>query len=66
MRYLLGMHYIDTRGRLLAVGLQHAAFNSSSDLGSKGWEYVIGLAVLTLALAAFRYVTGQDRTDAPA
>jgi hypothetical protein len=46
-------------------GSSNAAFNSSSDLGSKGWEYVIVLAVLTLALAAFRYVTGRDRTGAP-
>jgi hypothetical protein len=64
MRYLLGMHYLDTRGSLLAVGLQHAAFNASADLGAKGWEYGIGLVVLTLAVAGFRYVTGRNRSDA--
>lgn len=66
MRLLLGMHYLDTRGSLLAAGLQHAAFNSSSDLGSAGWEYVIALVVLTVAVAALRYVTRRDRTDAAA
>ena len=66
MRLLLGMHYLDTRGSLLAVGLQHAAFNSSADLGSNGWEYVIGLVVLTLAVAAVRHVTRHDRTSPPA
>ena len=58
MRYLLGMHYLDTRGSLLAVGMQHAAFNASSDLGLAGWEYVIGLAVLTVVLGAVRLLTG--------
>jgi hypothetical protein len=65
MRNLLGMHYLGTRGSLLAVGLQHAAFNSSAELGSKGWEYVIALVVLTLALAVLRHVTGRDRSEAP-
>jgi hypothetical protein len=60
------MHYLDTRGSLLAVGLQHAAFNASSDPGSEGWEYVIALVVLTVAVAVLRHVTRRDRADAPA
>jgi membrane protease YdiL (CAAX protease family) len=55
MRYLLGMHYLDTRGSLLAVGLQHAAFNASSGLGLAGWEYVGGLVLLTVLIAAARH-----------
>ncbi len=66
MRLLLGMHYLDTRGSLLAVGLQHAAFNASSDLGSNGWEYVIGLVVLTAGVAAVRRLAPRDRIGAPA
>jgi hypothetical protein len=54
MRYLLGMHFLDTRGSLLAVGLQHAAFNASADLGSEGWEYAIALVVLTVVLGVVR------------
>jgi membrane protease YdiL (CAAX protease family) len=54
MRYLLGMHYLDTRGSLLAVGLQHAAFNASAGLGSAGWEYAVGLVVLTVVVAVLR------------
>lgn len=65
MRILLGMHYLDTRGSLLAVGLQHAAFNSSDELGSAGWEYAIGLLILTAVVAGIRHVTRQDR-KAPA
>jgi membrane protease YdiL (CAAX protease family) len=57
MRYLLGMHYLDTRGSLLAVGLQHAAFNASGSLGLAGWEYVGGLVVLTVLVAAARRAT---------
>jgi predicted small integral membrane protein len=66
MRYLMGMHYLDTRGSLLAVGLQHAAFNASAGLGSASWEYGIALALLTVTLAVIRYVTRRQPTDAPA
>ena len=52
MRYLLGMHFLDTRGSLLAVGLQHAAFNASAGLGTTGYEYAGGLIVLTVLVAA--------------
>jgi membrane protease YdiL (CAAX protease family) len=58
MRYLLGMHYLDTGGSVLAVGLQHAAFNASADLGHAGWEYTAGLVVLTVLVAAARHLTG--------
>jgi membrane protease YdiL (CAAX protease family) len=57
MRYLLGMHYLGTRGSLLAVGLQHSAFNASSSLGLAGWEYVGGLVVLTVLVAAAHHTT---------
>jgi uncharacterized protein len=57
MRYLLGMHYLDTRGSLLAVGLQHSAFNASGDLGGEGWEYVIALVVLTVVVGVIRHRT---------
>jgi hypothetical protein len=62
MRYLLGMHYLDTRGSLLAVGLQHAAFNASDDLGSAGWEYAMGLIVLTGVVAGIRHLTLRRRS----
>jgi uncharacterized protein len=64
MRYLLGMHYLDTRGSLLAVGLQHAAFNASADLGLAGWEYVVGLVALTVVVATARYITALRRREA--
>jgi membrane protease YdiL (CAAX protease family) len=56
MRYLLGMHYLDTGASVLAVGLQHAAFNASADLGHAGWEYAAGLVVLTALVAAARHL----------
>jgi membrane protease YdiL (CAAX protease family) len=65
MRLLLGMHYLDTRGSLLAVGLQHSAFNASGDLGSEGWEYVIALVVLTAVVAGIRAASRhRDRVTA--
>jgi len=65
MRYLLGMHYLDTRGSLLAVGLQHAAFNASAGLGTAGWEYAIGLVVLTVVVAALRHRTRGPGAPSP-
>jgi membrane protease YdiL (CAAX protease family) len=62
MRYLLGIHYVDTRGSLLAVGLQHAAFNASSELGLAKWEYVGGLVVLTVLVAITRHPIKQATT----
>ena len=59
MRYLLGMHYLDTRGSLPAVGLQHAAFNASAGLGLAGWEYVAGLVILTTLVAARHLIHRQ-------
>ena len=59
MRYLLGMHYLDTRGSLLAVGQQHAAFNASATLGTTGFEYAGGLIVLTVLVAATRRVANR-------
>lgn len=66
MRYLLGMHYLDTRGSLLAVGLQHAAFNASAGLGLAGWEYAAGLVVLTVVVAAARHVPRRAPRTSPA
>jgi membrane protease YdiL (CAAX protease family) len=62
-RYLLGMHLLDTRYSLLAVGIQHAAFNASGALAfvHGGWQYLPAMAVLTLAMALVR-----SRRRAPA
>jgi hypothetical protein len=57
---------LDTRGSLLAVGLQHAAFSASGGLGSAGWEYAIGLIVLTGVVAGIRHVPLRRRSSTPA
>jgi len=55
-RYLLGMHLLDTRYSLLAVGVQHAAFNASGALPfvHGGWQYLPAMVVLTLTMALVR------------
>ncbi len=53
------MHYLAPGGSLLAVGLQHAAFNASSGLGLAEWEYVGGLVLLTVLVAAALHTTKQ-------
>lgn len=55
-RYLLGMHLADTGGSLLAVGVQHAAFNAAGALAAVngGWQYLPAMVVLTLGMALLR------------
>jgi uncharacterized protein len=55
-RYLLGMLYLDTGASLLAVGVQHAAFNGSGSLSAVdgGWQYIPAMIALTLILALIR------------
>jgi membrane protease YdiL (CAAX protease family) len=55
-RYLMGDHLLATGGSLLAVGVQHAAFNASGDLvaGSGGWQFLPALVVLVLIVAVTR------------
>ena len=70
-RYLLGMHLMDTRYSLLAVGVQHAAFNASGVLPfvHGGWQYLPAMVVLTLTVAlvrARRRATTPDLAAAPA
>ena len=50
MRYLMGRLDITNGGSLLAVGVMHASFNASGQLGvtSEGWEQIAGLAVVAL------------------
>ena len=55
-RYLLGMHLLDTRGSILAIGIQHAAWNASGNIdGVDGtWQAAVAVAVLTVLLAIGR------------
>jgi membrane protease YdiL (CAAX protease family) len=62
IRYLLGAHYLATGGSLLAVGLQHAAFNASAGLGLAGWEYIAAVLILTLLVAGHRTLTRSRPT----
>jgi uncharacterized protein len=52
-RYQLGMHLLDTKGSILAIGVQHAAWNASGNLdGVDGeWQVIAAVAVLTMCLA---------------
>lgn len=53
MRYVMGHIDITTGGSLLAVGVMHASFNASGQLGvtDGGWQSIAGLAVV--AVVAF-------------
>lgn len=55
-RYLLGMHLLDTGGSVLAVGLQHSAWNASTDLdGVRGeWQSLAAVVLLTVLVAVSR------------
>jgi membrane protease YdiL (CAAX protease family) len=57
-RYLLGLHLLDTRGSILAIGIQHAAWNASGNIdGVTGeWQAIAAVAVLTVLLAVGRRV----------
>lgn len=55
-RYLLGMHLLDTGGSVLAIGIQHAAWNSAGNLdGVHGeWQAIVAVVVLTVLVAVGR------------
>lgn len=57
-RYLLGMHLLDTRGSVLAIGVQHAAWNEAGKLDavSGEWQVVAAAVLLTLIVAVGRRV----------
>jgi membrane protease YdiL (CAAX protease family) len=58
-RYLLGMHLLDTRGSLLAVGIQHASWNAATKLdavdgGTYELQVLAAVVLLTVLLAVGR------------
>jgi uncharacterized protein len=61
MRYLMGRTDLATGGSLLAVGVMHASFNASGQLGVTGeWQHIAGLALVAgLALATDLRRTGS-------
>ena len=64
-RYLLGMHLLDTGGSILAIAVQHAAWNASGNLAAVDgeWQVVVAAVLLTLLVAAGRHA--WPREDAP-
>lgn len=64
-RYLLGMHLMDTGGSILAIAVQHAAWNASGNLEAVDgeWQVVVAALLLTLLVAAGRHA--WPREDAP-
>ncbi|HEU5455161.1 MAG TPA: type II CAAX endopeptidase family protein [Nocardioides sp.] len=64
-RYLLGMHLMDTGGSILAIAVQHAAWNASGNLDAVDgeWQVVVAALLLTLLVAAGRHA--WPRPDAP-
>jgi membrane protease YdiL (CAAX protease family) len=63
-RYLLGMHLMDTGGSILAIAVQHAAWNASGNLDAVDgeWQVVVAALLLTLLVAVGRRV--RPRPDA--
>jgi len=60
-RYLIGMHLLDTRGSILAAGVQHASWNAAQKLeavqgGDWNWQMVTAVALLTLLLTVGRRI----------
>jgi membrane protease YdiL (CAAX protease family) len=55
-RYLLGMHLLDTGGSILAIAVQHAAWNEAQKLDAvRGeWQVVAAVLLLTLLVAVGR------------
>jgi uncharacterized protein len=64
-RYLLGMHLMDTHGSILAIAVQHAAWNASGNLDAVDgeWQDVVAALLLTFLVAAWRQA--RPREDAP-
>jgi CAAX protease family protein len=73
-RYLLGMLLLDTGGSILAIGVLHASWNSSGNLGAvEGtWQVVAAVVLLTVLMAVVRRsprtasVVGRDAERAAA
>jgi membrane protease YdiL (CAAX protease family) len=55
-RYLLGMHLLDTGGSVLAIAVQHAAWNTATRLDEvRGeWQAIVAVVVLTVLVALHR------------
>ena len=58
-RYLLGMHLLDTGGSVLAIAVQHAAWNEAQKLdavaaGRWDWQALVAVILLTLLIAVGR------------
>ncbi len=58
-RYLLGMHLLDTGGSILVVGVQHASWNASQNLGAVDggtteWQVLAAVVTLTALVALER------------
>lgn len=64
-RYLLGMHLLDTGGSILAIAVQHAAWNASINLDVvRGqWQAIVAVLLLTVLVAVGRRV-GRPGTRA--
>lgn len=61
-RYLIGETLHATGGSLLAVGVLHAAFNASGQMGFPGgWQFLPALIVLALAIGLVRRFRGDVR-----
>lgn len=62
-RYLLGVHMLDSRGSVLAVGIQHAAWNASGKLEAVAgaWQVIAAVLVLTV-LVAVQHLLGRPST----
>lgn len=59
MRYLMGRIDLATGGSLLAVGVMHASFNASGQLGVTGeWQHIAGMALV----AGFALATDLRRS----
>ena len=67
-RYLYGMTLVDTGGSVLAVGVLHASFNATGQLGAVHgwWPSTVALVLLTVATAAWRHARLEDRGYASA
>lgn len=55
-RYLLGMLLMDTGGSILAIGVQHAAWNAAGNLEAAqgGWQVPAAVILLTVVTAVAR------------
>ncbi|HSK33057.1 MAG TPA: CPBP family intramembrane glutamic endopeptidase [Propionicimonas sp.] len=60
-RYLLGLHLLRTGGSILAIGVQHAAWNASGNIdGVNGeWQSIVAVALLTVVLAVLHRRSGR-------